>query len=71
MINRLSEHNAGESTYTSLGVPWTLIWTATKTARTEAEALELKLKNLSHQRKINLMLKYADGIVDQLFFENL
>jgi len=69
IANRLNEHNNGESTYTSTGTPWTLIWTTSKPTRPEAEILELKIKNLSSLRKIRFMLKYRDGIVDPSFFD--
>ena len=56
-------HNHGESTYTSIGIPWILIWITLKVTKYEAEELEQKLKNLSRVRKIRFMKKYSDGIV--------
>ena len=64
--NRLVEHNSGESSYTSQGMPWILLWSATKPSFRQAEALEFKLKNLSQSRKIKFMMKYSEGVVDQL-----
>jgi putative endonuclease len=62
--HRLAEHNTGESTYTSGGIPWTLLWSCQKPSKPEAEILERKLKNLTRIRKIKFMRKYADGIRD-------
>ena len=65
LSNRLIEHNSGESPSTSMGIPWTLIWSITKYTYRAAETLEEKLKNLSRRaRKIKFMLKYAEGIAD-------
>ena len=71
LINRLKEHNAGESRYTSHGVPWILLWFTTKNHFRSSENLERKLKNLSRARKIKFMLKYRDGIVSVSNFEEL
>ena len=62
--NRLTEHNSGESPYTSQGVPWALLWSAKKDSQRQANALEFKLKNLSRARKIKFIRKYADFIQD-------
>ena len=61
---RMYHHNHGESAYTSIGIPWILIWITLKVAKYEAEELEQKLKNLSRVRKIRFMKKYSDGVVD-------
>ena len=60
--DRLSRHNRGAEKATKSGVPWTLVWSAEKESRSEALALESKLKNLSRERLIRFMLKYEDGV---------
>jgi putative endonuclease len=62
--NRITEHNSGESPYTSTGIPWKLLWSTTKPTLRTAEDLEFKLKNLTRVRKIRFMRKYPDGIQD-------
>ena len=64
LSNRLTEHNSGESPYTSAGIPWHLVWSTTKDTFRAAEVLEDKLKNLSRARKIKFMRKYNEGITD-------
>jgi len=60
--NRLSEHNQGESNYTSQGLPWTLLWSVSKSSLNEALTFERKLKNLSRARKMKFMIKYDEGV---------
>jgi len=60
--NRIEEHNNGESSYTSGGTPWILIWSARKASFRAAESLEEKLKNLSRSRKIKFMYKNKELI---------
>jgi len=55
---RITRHNNGWEKFTSVGKPWILLWYTSKPNRTEALALEKKLKNLSRQKTIELMLKY-------------
>jgi putative endonuclease len=69
--NRLIEHNTGESSHTSVGIPWTLLWSTNKPSFRSAEDLEDKLKNLSRTRKINFMRKYSKGIVDEELLNQL
>lgn len=66
---RLLQHNNRESSYTSAGVPWNLIWSTGKEARFEAEQLERKLKNLTRVRKIRFMKKYRKGIFDEVLLD--
>ncbi|MBT8236123.1 MAG: GIY-YIG nuclease family protein [Bacteroidia bacterium] len=63
---RLIEHNKFASCFTSTGVPWTLLWSTSKTDRKSAERLESRLKNLTRKRKIEFMIKYKDGISQEL-----
>ena len=58
----MEQHNNRESPYTSQGIPWTLLWSTSKSSFRQAETLEFKLKNLSRIRKIKFMRKYADCI---------
>ena len=69
--NRLTEHNSGESKYTSQRSPWIIIWSTTKPNRRLAEDLEFKLKNLSRIRKIKFIKKYSEGISDIELFKKL
>lgn len=68
---RIKQHNNGQSTYTSQGVPWNLIWSTIKMSLKEALLLESKIKNLSRARKVSFMGKYKEGISDLIYFENL
>ena len=60
---RLEQHNSGDSTFTSSGVPWILVWFCMKASKYEAEVLERKLKNLTRARKLRFMAKYPEGII--------
>ena len=62
LVRRLQQHNTGQSTYTSTGMPWILLWSTAKPTRHDAEVLERKLKNLTRVRKVRFMLKYGEGI---------
>lgn len=55
--NRLSEHNGGESNFTSKGIPWILIWSAKLQTRIEALQLENKIK----KRGIKRFLEDSEG----------
>jgi len=59
---RIKRHNQQREQYTRDGVPWVILWSTEKPDRAEAIKLETKLKNLSRQRLINLMLKYEEDI---------
>jgi len=71
LSNRLTALNNGESSLTSQGTPWTLLWSTTKDTFRAAEILEDKLKNLSRQRKIKFMRKYHEGIADEELLDNI
>jgi putative endonuclease len=60
---RLKRHNSGNEEYSKKGAPWILLWVSTKDSKSEAYRLELKLKNLSKQKLIELMLKYHEEVV--------
>jgi len=55
---RFQEHNNGEEISTARYLPWDLVWFTSKPTRSEAFALELKLKNLSSQRTVDFIRKY-------------
>ena len=55
---RLSEHNAGKNISTKRYLPWALVWFDTKSTKSQAVALEMKLKNLSIQRTMDFISKY-------------
>ena len=62
IADRLKRHNGGREKYTKKGAPWNLLWYVEKPSKSEAYKLELKLKNLSRKRTLELMLKYSEGI---------
>ncbi|WP_340111342.1 GIY-YIG nuclease family protein [Maribellus mangrovi] len=57
--DRLRRHNGGYEKATKRGIPWKLVWTATKKTRGEALKLEKKLKNLSRERTLEFIKKYG------------
>ena len=69
--SRINQHNKGESTYTSAGIPWSLLWSTVKSTLKDVEELELKLKNLSQERKIRFINKYDKGIEDQILLKEI
>lgn len=60
--SRLNYHNKGWNLSTKKGIPWVLIWKTDKPSKKEAAILEKKLKNLTRQKLIRIMLKYQDRI---------
>jgi putative endonuclease len=52
LIRRLKEHNNGEEKSTSPYAPWVLVWHTTFETRSEALALERKLKNITGRKRI-------------------
>ncbi len=58
LVQRLARHDQERETYTSKNRPWHLAWYTIKPTRTEAMALEKKLKNLSVNRLKLLIDKY-------------
>jgi putative endonuclease len=45
LANRLLEHNNGETKSIKMCVPWTLVWSQQVATRSEAMALEKKIKS--------------------------
>ncbi|MEN8249375.1 MAG: GIY-YIG nuclease family protein [Bacteroidota bacterium] len=58
---RLRRHNSGHEKSTKSGCPWLLLWSTKKNTRANAIKLEAKLKNLTKQKLIDFMLKFAEG----------
>jgi putative endonuclease len=56
--DRIKRHNLKQEKATKCGVPWTMVWSTRKSSRSDAMALELKLKNLSKKRLIEFINKY-------------
>jgi len=50
IVRRLSEHNMGKTPYLKSGIPWTVVFTQTFSLRSEAMALELKIKKRGAKR---------------------
>ena len=71
MERRLYEHNIGHSKFTSLGIPWKLVYTEQFEDLTAAKKRELQVKKMK-SRKIskNLFLKIIDRslLVEHLDF---
>jgi putative endonuclease len=44
LLNRLNEHNSGETTSLKNGIPWRVVWQVSVDSRAEAMALETKIK---------------------------
>ena len=57
--DRLHRHNSGYEKATKSGTPWKLIWCTQKATRSEALILEKKLKNLSREKIVQFVEKYA------------
>jgi putative endonuclease len=55
---RLNHHNSGLDTFTKKYLPWKLLYAFPKPTRSEAIHLEKKLKNLSRQRLLELIIKH-------------
>ena len=62
---RMQYHNGGHEDFTRKGIPWTLCWHTTKATKGEAMKLEMKLKNLTNKRLIDLMLKYHEDLTTE------
>jgi putative endonuclease len=62
LLRRVAEHNDGKEISTSRYLPWDLVWYASKSNRSEALALEMKLKNLSVKRLIEFIKKYPVSV---------
>jgi putative endonuclease len=60
---RIKRHNHRQEKATKSGVPWKVVWSTNKSSRSEALALEKKLKNLSRDKTIEFMNKYSKGVV--------
>ena len=60
--DRMRRHNAGAEKATKHGAPWTLLWYTKKESKSEAMKLERKLKNLSRENTIKLMMKYQQEV---------
>jgi putative endonuclease len=60
---RIDQHNAGYVQSTKPYLPWQVRCTISKSTRSEALALEKKLKNLNKQRLKAFIEKYGAGPV--------
>ncbi len=57
---RISEHNSGQTTYSSRGISWELIYQEEKNTRSEAMLLEMKIKQRGISRYLqNKKIKVA------------
>jgi putative endonuclease len=65
VAGRLRRHNAGTEKATQPYVPWELCWFIEKPSRSEAMALEKKLKNLSKERLRKFIEKYKSAGPDE------
>ena len=58
--DRIGRHNAGQEKATARYRPWKLVWCTEKKNRSEAMALERKLKNLSKERTKEFIEKHTN-----------
>ena len=58
---RIRRHNAKMEPATSRYAPWTLVLMIEKSTRSEAVALEKKLKNLNRQKLLTFIQKYKNS----------
>ncbi len=56
---RLKEHNEGRNPSTKPYIPWELLGIIIKEDKASAYQLEMKLKNLSRERKLAFIDKYC------------
>ena len=52
LVNRLTEHNSGETISIKNGIPWRVMWTSELSSRAEAMILEMKIKKRGAKRFI-------------------
>jgi len=50
LLNRLTEHNQGETSSIRKGIPWSIIWTAEFSTRAQAMKMELAIKKRGAKR---------------------
>ena len=50
LVNRLLEHNSGETKSIKHGIPWEVVWKTHLPSRTEAIQLEIKIKKRGAKR---------------------
>ena len=53
---RLYEHNIGHSKFTSLGIPWKLVYTEGYEILAEAKKRELKIKSMKSRKYIEELI---------------
>ena len=53
---RLFEHNVGHSTFTSLGMPWTLKYSEPFDSLIEAKKRELQIKKMKSRKYIEVLI---------------
>ena len=62
LTDRLFRHNHGREKSTKPGIPWMLVWFTTKKSRSDAVALEAKLKNMSKKNLASFINRHSEGI---------
>ena len=62
VLERVHRHNSGREKATARYRPWKLVWFTEKKSRSEALALERKIKNLSKERTKAFISKYAKNL---------
>ena len=50
LVNRLVEHNHGETPSIKIGIPWKIAWTAEFQTRAEAMKMEVRIKKRGAKR---------------------
>ena len=62
LTDRMKRHNLKQEQATKNGAPWTIVWSTSKSSRSEAVILEQKLKNMSRKKLLDFIKKYDEGI---------
>jgi putative endonuclease len=63
-VKRLEQHNRGEATYTSIRMPWVLVYIEVFETKREALAREINLKKYSIER-IDKLIRSPKNILDR------
>ena len=50
LVDRLRRHNSGQTPSIKHGIPWELVWSQAVMSRSEAMALEMKIKSRGAKR---------------------
>ena len=63
ILQRLHDHNAGRSQFTSTGVPWTLVYSEEFPTKIEASRREQEIKNRKSKKYIEQLIRKSGQLV--------